>query len=695
MKKIYIDFETRSRANIFDCGAYSYAAHPSTEILCMSFLVEGDKSNDPKILKRQYFEKVQRGEIPPPDLSNFRLVAHNAQFEFAIWEYILHRRFGWADRTDPKLWGCTMAKAAMCGLPLQLGKCGEALKINHPKDMEGAKTMHTLCKPNAKTGEWCEDPEMFEKLYNYCKIDVKAEKEIDERLPELPPHERRAWEMDLSINYRGIKADVAAARNAAQYAEDITDRLNLKLKTLTGGLIDKASRVQALRRWANTLGCNESTFDKVVLARLIADPKTPALVKEALAIRQAVGRSSTAKFQAIINAANPEDHRLRGMLQFHGAATGRSSGRMVQLQNLPKPNKGEDIDSAIAALSNGDDMMFEALSAGRPMDKLASCIRGMLIAGEGKTFLCADFSAIEVAVLMWEVNDEGALKLLRDGKGLYIPMAEYIYVKKPGEITKEGTPKEYAVGKATVLGAGYQMWWPKFKATCDNQGVHLDTDEIDAFETTEEINPDNGEKTTRKMTRSEVRAKAAIVAYRNKYPKVVQYWSDMGEAAKSAVLNPTAEFTVGSRGIKWAMNAKREFLCCHLPAGRSLYYYHPSVETITDKYGRERQELHYWSYDSEKKQLLKCKTYGGSLVENATQAIARDILVNAMDQSEKAGFSVVLTVHDELVAEHEVSLYSPEKALAAFIEQMCCYLPTWAADMPVRAEGWHGPRYRK
>ena len=719
MNTLHLDFETRSEAVLkgpTGVGAAKYAMHPTTRVLCMAISINNGPTS---IFKWPTFNPaLYPNGIPPfpaelaPFVNNpeYVWVAHNAFFEECVWEYVLHQRYGWPSLMSPKRWACTMAKAAMCGLPLGLDKCGIALQITSRKDAVLGKSilnkMSVPCKWD-DTGKviWNEDPALFDDLYRYCIGDVDAEKEIYLRLPELPPFERRVWEQDFIVNHRGIHTDVKTAKQAMNLAAIITDKLNRRLDILTLGQVSKATQLDEMKLWLEGQGEKLESLDKAALRTLLARKDLPELIREVIYIRSQVGKSSTSKYKAVV-CTTADDGRVRGALQYHGAGTGRWVGRRVQFQNLPMGSE-KNPDAAIAAIQDEDPDWFEMCYT-KPMETLSSTIRGIsLTAPEGKKLLCADYAGIEVAVLMWVAGQEDALDLLRSKQTLYIPMANYIY--KRTDISKHGTPVEYKVGKETILGAGFGMWWPKFLEQCEKKGISLGPND-EATETFDEYVPDIAaikvamaqgkpaaavplKKKTRRMTLAEVRAKEAVLAYRTKYTKVLELWAEMELAAKNAIRFPQNSYPVAGGKVVWGMDMKREFLCCLLPSGRCLRYYHPFIKNIKTPWGKEREEIHFWGEGGESKHWGVQKTYGGSLVENVIQALARDIMAHGMMNCEAAGFPIVLTVHDELIA--EVKAPTMEGAtLGAFIARMCD-IPNWAAGMPIRAEGWVGLRYKK
>ena len=408
-------------------------------------------------------------------------------------------------------------------------------------------------------------------------------------------------------------------------------------------------------------------MDKASVTQLLGRSGLPVAVKEVLEIRRQVGKSSTAKYEAILNYASPVDQRMRGMLQYHAAGPGRWGGRGPQPQNFPK-GLGFDSASVCDDIERLSPAEFWAKYQGRSMDALSAALRGILVAGPGKVSVVPDYSSIEARVLFWEAGDTAVLAKYKMGVNLYVDMARFIY--NDFTIEKKTHPEQYAIGKAAILGCGYQMGKDRFKGTCAGDPYYVDIP-IELADT-------------------------AVKAFRKKYKLVVEMWYAQEAAARHAITSPGSIHPCGK--VVWGMDPKREFLVCKLPSGRHLRYFRPSVKPIETPYG-EKQEIHYWAAASQSPhevialegELEQFKTYGGSLVENITQATARDIMANGMLNAEAAGYPVILTVHDELVTEVKEN---SGKNVEGLIKAMCT-LPAWAEGCPITAEGWEGRRYRK
>ncbi len=700
--KQHLDFETRSEVDLTEVGAWAYALHPSTQITCIGF---GDSRASVKVLGGW------DGAAPFDLINSTQLSAHNAPFEYAIWNLILHRRFGWPDRWDPKGWRCTMAKAAACGLPLGLDPVGRVLQIKTPKDLEGRSNMLALSKPlytDALFGPtYNESPAAYERLYAYNRIDLYAEMEVDEGLPDLEAAEQRIWELDLEMNRRGIAIDLDFARKGAALALPLVDKLNTRLHRITcttpAGLhtikscngVDKATRVAAMvRHLAERYNVITGSLDKEAVTVLLEDPKLPEPAREVLTIRRQVSKKNSVAKYASAQACTSPDGRARGLLQYHAAHTGRWGGRLLQPQNMPKGFKEKEQAEALAAIKSSDVDGFLARYGAKSMDALSDALRGLFVAAPDKLFICADFNAIEARVLFWLAGEEDALAAYRRGESPYLDMARVIY--KRDDLSKAGTPEEYDIGKRSVLGYGYQMGWKRFKGNIFTETA----------------------KVGKPVMISDELAQRSQKAYRTKYPRVKGLWYDMEGAAMNAVRDPGKIYTCGFAGrVAWAMSVDRRFLLCRLPSGRYLRYWKPEVrenwvtfcddescphfaENEVQKCPKRqlKTQLCFWGEDSETHQWTLLSTYGGALVENVVQAIARDLMAHGMLNVQAAGFDVLLTVHDEVLAEilraMAEKLGGAAAALKRFIELMCD-VPVWASTCPVGAEGWTGERYHK
>lgn len=675
--KIYLDFETRSRADLTKVGSWAYAAHPSTEIICIGFAIDDSSVSVMPFTDFSAISEIEKSMFSKAD----KIIAHNVQFEYAIYNFILHERNGWPEIKSPEKWDCTMARALACGLPASLEGLSLALKLPYQKDMVGRSTLLKVSRPQSKTNNFNEDPELLKAVYKYNAVDVETERAAEKVIPYLSSKERKVFEADLKINSKGILIDLEAAKKASATATFITEKLNGRLSDITAGEVKKASQVLALKKWMLKNGVEapikkvkdsktgslvaKETMDSEALKNLLKEPDLPENVREAATIRQQVGKSSVAKLKTMLSCTN-SDARFRGPFQYHGAHTGRWSGRVLQLQNFPQGLTGQPQKEAINKLSSGPEV-FNDFYGTRSMQTLSDILRGLLIPSKGKFFMGADLNAIECRVLSWLAGETWVLHLFAEGQSPYIKMAEEIYSKTG--ISKKENPTEYGIGKRAELGCGFGMGWKRFK-----ESTYTETSKL-------------GEG----LELSDSLAKRAVNTYRALHPRVVSFWREVETAAKKAVKEPGKTFFCAQERISWRVDGS--FLLCVLPSKRLLRYFKPSLANTVDKNGFPRTELRYWTSSGPGAIHIDCeghlgeyRTWGGELVENIVQATARDILVEAFLEFQD---SIVLHAHDEILIEDENK--ERLKALLASMEKS----PLWAQGLPIKAEGWIGDRYQK
>ena len=707
--KTYLDFEARARVDIKKVGGWRYAMDPHTEIIAIA-IAQGD--GPVNIVRKDDVPAFAKRLTLRPDLM---LCPHGVQFEYAMWHFIMHLRLGAPSLLDPKLWTCTQARAAMAGFPQALAYLGPALNLPVHKDLEGRAALMKICKPTGY--DWLgdpvfnESPDLYEAMYKYNGIDVETTRAADKVLPEILAVDRAIFELDLLINMRGMRADTAMARSAAKLAADLEAKLDADLHRLTGGAVSAASRIGELKRFCISQGVTlptkvskdtgeeSETLNVAAVNDLLKDPATPALARQALEIRSQAGKTSAAKYTSMLEMAG-EGERLRGQYQYWGAGPGRWAGRGVQPQNLTKSQSTAFPDGLKAAqqLDIIDDIMngghvdgFYAKYGVRSLSALSAVIRGAIVPAEGKFFAQADLNAIEVRCLFWEADEKSALALYAQGKSPYIDMANYIY--KRNDI-KKGTV-EYELGKRSVLGDGY------------GQGV-------DRFiESTYEETAKLG----RPLLLPRELAECAVKSYREKYRTVVNLWYSAEAAAIAAVRTPGSVHATAGGRVHYKMSDDRRFLLCRLPSGRLIFYYKPSLIDGFRIFCKDDNCIHWKAMDDSKCPTRRAQTtlqyygiakngvmrpestWGGKLVENFTQGIARDVLANGMLEVEKDGiFQIVLHSHDELlteVDEQNTDALEDRALVVHELERRMSIVPTWAPGLPLAAEGWHGNRYRK
>lgn len=672
--EVSLDFETRSAIDLRKAGAYKYAMDASTDVWCAAFSVDG---REPLLWTPEPAAPMCSGpELPLFELASnpgvlFR--AFNAPFERAIWREIMHRRYGFPDIALER-WTCTATEARAMNLPGNLDECARVLGVVEQKDMAGHRLMLRMAKPRATTGDgrhtWWDDEERRQKLYAYCRQDVRTEQAIAARLQRLSAYERQVWLMDQRANDRGILVDVPLATAAKQIAARVAGKADKDVGRVTGGDVDKITNVGRLKGWMDALGVPVDSLNKKALAELLNREDLPLPVREALEIRVEAGKSSVKKIEAMINAACP-DGALRGLLLYWGAGTGRWAGRLVQPQNFPARTRAlpdwwieslyEDPEPIVRRVLAGD---LDALELEGPaLEVLALLLRPMLRARPGKALVAADYSAIEARVIAWLCGEEWRMEVFRTHGRIYEASASMMF-KVPLEKIKKGQP-EYALrqkGKVAELALGFQG------------GVNaLIT--MGAYE----------------MGLGDEELPEIVRLWRQASPNIKAGWYALQEAAIEAVRTPgkATETLEGRVRFKVAGG----FLWMKLPSGRRLAYCQPKLVHKPAQWDPERllPGVEAWSVDSKTKKWSKRSLYGGLLMENLVQATARDLMADAMLRLESGGkYLPLLSVHDEVITEADAAVADHKE-----LERIMCQLPDWAAGCPVAAEGYTAARYRK
>ncbi|MDE2020547.1 MAG: hypothetical protein KGJ13_09450 [Patescibacteria group bacterium] len=664
MISVILDFETWSRCDLKKAGAWRYSEDPSTEIICLAYSVDGQS---PAAFQPSAYEPGHSlvGLVTDPSVM---FVSHNAAFEQAIWENIMHRRLGWP-AIPAERWHDTMAVCAMKGLPLKLERAATAIRLGFQKDTEGTK--ETLAYGRLKAAEEATKADQkLARIVNYCKQDVRVEEELHRHLRGLGAAERKVWLLDQAINRRGIRLDLALVKHCQQICRDASVPLAKEFTALTG--IEKPGS-PALLPWLASNGLILPNLQKDTIDRALkietddSDAGEISPVVEipidcwrALKLRRQLSSASIKKLAAM-EACVGRDGRAHGLLQYHGAITGRWAGRLLQPQNFPRPSlkvESEAVDphQLVSVLQTGDAKFVSAMY-GNPIEAVASGLRHLLVAGPGNIFVIGDYSKIEcVIVLALAGQQYTACEVIEKGSVVYTDMASKIF-KRPVAKTDLA---EYTIGKSVVLGCGFQMGWRKFKS---RYGANLPED----------------------------LCQEAIREYRTVFaPAVPKLWYALEDAAVRCVWDSRP---VESYGIEYRL--ENGWLTARLPSGRKLWYFDPKPvrkampwSTPEEPDIRAAFEYSAWKLG----QWKRIVAYGGLLTENVVQAMARDLLVNGMFEAEEAGYPVVLTVHDEIVCE-----VPHEKADSYLLKQCMETVPAWAQQIgiPVAAECWTGERYRK
>jgi DNA polymerase len=663
---LHIDFETRSTVDLKKTGVYVYAEHPTTDLWCAAYAID-----DAPV-------EVWRPGNPVPDvifdhvLSGGVCAGHNANFERVIWKYILAPRYGWP---EPRVeqWRCTMVMAYALALPGALDDAAKAAGLDHRKDAAGGRLMLQMARPRKLDPlTWWDDPAKIERLIAYCKTDVEVERALMGRLRPLKESELALWHLDQKINDRGVAVDVALCEAAKKIVEDAEEGLDAEMRAVTGHAVTACSNRNQIVAYIRERGVDTDSIKKDLIEEMLLDRTLPADVRRVLELRQEAAKASVKKINALLAGRSP-DGRARGGLQFHAASTGRWAGRRWQYHNVVRPDEDFPIDEAIDGILNGWwDVLFDD---GNHL--VSQTLRGMVAAPPGRKIMAADYANIEGRVLVWLAGEEWKMQAFRDydagtGPDLYKVAYGRSYGLRPADVTKP----QRQIGKVMELALGYQGGVGAFRSMGVNYGVDLPDEEV------EEIRD----------------------GWRGAHPNIKQFWWELERAAICAVETPGSTHVVNDIVFRMAGS----FLFMRLPSKRFLAYPNAAIQpklmpwTTNDGAPIWKDSLTYFStIDVAKRrkivddpgnsaQWARIASYGGMLAENATQAVARDILADAMPRLEAAGYEVILTVHDEIVCEVPEDFGSVDEVVSIMTT-----LPAWAAGCPVAAEGWEGRRYRK
>ncbi|PHS61164.1 MAG: hypothetical protein COB09_18415 [Thalassobium sp.] len=669
-----IDFETRSLANIKDVGAMKYAEHPSTQMLIVSWQF----SNSDR--KYSWNPFTSRRKAPTALLRAIRrkevfLRAFNSEFEFWIWNLVCVRQFGWPEMKNNRFYDA-MGQSVASAFPANLNDAALRSRAAHLKNEDGKDLIQFFSVPIKDTTVF-RDPRMFKKEFKqfvaYCDDDVAAQKAVCNATPVLSPAEQDVMFLTEKMNERGIPINVEFVRSALNMVNIAQRRMDKRARAIlveTGcrGDFHSLSQRDAVRNWAKKRGLDipnmqKETIQNFIDEDIISDP----LVKEVLQMRLQHAKTSTAKYRTML-AQTDVNGFIHGFIKYHIAKTGRWGGRGMQIQNFPKPGKSlpktpsdwkeydKVIDQIVKAIEDEDvDWLLEY----HPdiMEILAGYLRAAIQAPKGYKFVSADYGQIEARVVLWIAGSKNGMKDFGGDGKVYEAMAASIYGLNIKKITKDSIHR--FIGKQTVLGSGFGMGWEKFITSCwDVAQVRVD------------------KKTAQK----------AINGYRERYFEVVALWKAAEKAAMEAVRRPGRRVKV-NKFVSYKMRGKH--LYCKLPSGRELCYPFACIKDA--KYFKTtKPQLHFEGKDSKTQQWSLMKTYGGSLVENFVQAIARDIMAHGMFNAEKAGYPTIFSVHDEAAA-----LVKKKFGSVKEYEKLLCILPRWAKGCPVVAEGWQGKYYRK
>lgn len=686
---INIDFETRSVVDLTQAGAHIYATHPSTRILCMGWRVDGAArpvwiAGDP--FPHELAERIQAGE---------QVHAWNAAFERLIWPIMVERHGAPAIRLEQ--WRCTMVRAMLQGFPAKLDAAGPSMGLSAHKDYAGHRLMLQVSKPRkivtagdtmeardweqlAKDyvilGEplpeyeitelggiryivrWWVDYNRLCRIYTYCAKDVEVEYLAGQFLDPIPDSELEGWRMDQRINDRGFYVDRELVTKTKDLIRPATEAANTQLKRLTDGQLTHVTKPNDIRAWINKrLGLNLSSIDKDTLGILKVECPMDDTTREVIDLRLAAGKTSTAKLNALIRGIGP-DNIFRGGLQYAGAPrTNRWGGRRFQPHNIPRPPSWAI--EAVPLILDGAPVDVLEILFGPALEVISAILRSCITARPGNELTVADYNAIEARIYAWLCGARRILEAYRRGEDPYRIMAASIYgIEDWRSIAKDAF--ERFLGKKIILGCGYGMGKKRFWDSCREDGLFIDMG----------------------------LASRSIDTYRGDNPEVPLGWRALEGAAIHATLNHGIRVPCLEGKIHFYHDNR--FLRMRLPSGRLLSYQAAHCTDGETPWGAPCKKLWFWAWNGQANRMEWQNLYGGRIMENACQAIARDVMLDAMVRLDVQGWALILSVHDEILSDNPVGSKSLDDMLALMAQA-----PHWAPGLPLLAEGWQGHRYRK
>lgn len=659
MHHLSIDLETYSSVPIGKAGAQKYIASPDFEILLFAYSLDGS----PVVCV-----DFAQGEMLPQEIANaltspdYIKHAYNAPFEWGCLSKYIGRQL------PPEQWRCTMFHGLYAGYTAGLEATGRALGLAEDKRKlnTGKALIRYFCVPCApskangmRTRNYPHhNPERWQLFKEYCCQDVVTEMEIERRLSAIPVPDfvQKEWETDLIINSRGVAVDMEMVEGALELGATVRNSLMTEAMQISG--LNNPNSVKQLAAWLEEeTGEEVAALRKDTVAKMLARDDNSPQVQRMLEIRQELGKTSTKKYDAIEVAVCP-DGRVRGLLQFYGAnRTGRWAGRLVQVQNLPRTYT-EPLELARELVKGRNLNALKAIYGSIP-DTLSQLIRTAFIAPPGHILIDADFSAIEARVISWLAGEEWRLEVFRTHGKIYEASASQMF-GVPLELIKKGNP-EYALrqkGKVAELALGYQ----------GSTGALINMGALDMGIPEEDL-PD------------------IVTRWRDANRRIRDLWYKMDAAAVQIITQGGA---VGVNNVVIAREFNYEqgtdCMTITLPSGRKLYYIEPRIGQ--NQWGSP--SISYMGMDQTTKKWKRIETYGGKLVENCVQAIARDCLAQAVEHLEAAGLPVIFHIHDEVVID-----CNPDAATLEDVVKIIAQPIPWAPDLPLGADGWVGQFFKK
>lgn len=643
---LFLDLETRSEEKI-EYGAYKYSKHESTEILLLSYCfgngeiktIDFNSNYDIETLTKRINEKTI-------------FIAHNYLFE--IFVIMNNKQIDKSLFLNLSRWRCTSIMCSRSSFPKSLKNCAKALRLRDKME-EGKNLIKMFSIPPFS------DPELNQQSYNtfieYCEKDVLVCRDIWYSLPEWKEQELKETLLDLISNINGITVDTELCKIIRNNIKSVQYSFSKKINDITGGLITATTQIQRIKHWMKKFvnedieSCDAENIEKILNGEFgEVDEKS----KEILKMRRDSGKTSISKFDRMINSS--VNNNIKGMIFSFGAHTGRPISKLLNLYNLPKSVIGDfDMDVLCNDLYQGD-IEYINNKYGPYILSASSSVRGMIIPSENKKLCVSDYASIETRIVFWLSDCDYGLDAFRNNRDLYKEAAANIF-----NVTYENVNSEKRwIGKQIILGACYGLGPQGFINSCARWGKEVSMD----------------------------LAKKAIRSYREQYSEVVVAWNELNSKAVLAMKTGKAIYSNNKKfAFKRITNKKGiSSLFMRLPSGRLLTYPHCRLKEVVTSWGAPRLQIHYRKYDD--RGIMEETTYGGKLMENLSQAIARDIMYNGAINVKEAGYDVLFTVYDEIISQHE----NPN---IDNFNKLITKTPDWCKDLPLLAEGKILNRYNK
>jgi DNA polymerase bacteriophage-type len=651
MPVLFHDFETRSTLDLGEVGAWKYACDTSTDVWCCAYAVDDGP-----------IQLWLPGDPMPPELieaannPEWITSAFGDHFERLITRHLMTPRHGWP-LIPLERRRCSQSAALALALPAKLKSVADALELEQQKDEHGHRVMMQMAKPRRPRQDedpngvyWFDDPERREQLYAYCRQDVATERALYHRIEGLIPDEQALWALDAVINDRGIHIDGQLLDAAINIAEAAERAISTELLTITEGALETIHQTARLMAWLAEQDCVVTDVQKTTLEHALTRKEIAPAARRVLELRLDGAHAAAAKL-ITMRAWRNGDGRARGCFRFHGASTGRWTSFGIQLQNLKRPLV-EDMGAAIEAVTTGS---LEHLRQRypQPMSVVGDITRALISAAPGHRLIAADFSGIESRLTAWISGQQDKLERWAKFDRTGDPDDEPYYVL--GKALGVAPAQARTIGKTADLAFGYMGGVGAWK----------------------KLAPDDD-------TSTDAEIKQRQRAWQRTHPNIVKFWGRLNRAAIQAVRNPNTVMPCG----RVAFECDGMFLRIRLPSGRKLAYPFPQLRAD------DRGDLGVVFMDNAGGKWAECRrghgAYGGTWIENAVQAVARDLFAAAMPRLEAAGYRIVLHVHDEIVAEVPNDFGSAEEFL-----QILTTAPAWAKGLPIAAKVREGPRFCK